>query len=47
MKPFDANDAKTGTKDILSLNIGDLGDKIGFKRPFKMVFDPILGNLSF
>ena len=47
MKPFDTIDEKSRAKDILSLNIGDLGDKIGFKRPFKMVFDPILGNLSF
>ena len=47
MMPFDAIDAKTRAKDILSLNIWDLGDKIGFKRPFMMAFDPILGNLSF
>ena len=47
MKPFDTIDAKSRAKDILSLNIWDLGDKIGFKRPFMMFFDPKLCNLSF
>jgi len=47
VKPLDAMYAKYRAKDILSLNIWDLGDKIGFKRPFMMVFGPILGNLSF
>ena len=44
---YNAIDAKSRAKDILSLNIWDLGDNIGFKRPFMMIFDPILGNLSF
>jgi len=31
MKPFDAIEAKSRAKAILSLNIGDLDDKNGFK----------------
>ncbi len=46
MKPFDIIDAKCRAKAILSLNIGDLDDKNGFKKPFMMFFDPILGNLN-
>ena len=47
MKPFDAIYAKTLAKGSLSLNNGELCDKIGFKRPNMVVFDPIMGNLSF
>ena len=46
MKPSDTIDAKCRAKAILSLNIGDLNDKYGFKKPFMMFFDPILGNLN-
>ncbi len=34
MKSFDTIDAKYRAKAILSLNIGDLNDKYGFKKPF-------------
>jgi hypothetical protein len=47
MKPFVAIYAKLLAKGNLSLNNWELCDKIGLKRPNLVVFDPILGILSF
>ena len=46
IKQFDTIEAKCRAKAILSLNIVDLDDKNGFKKPFIMFFDPILDNLN-
>jgi hypothetical protein len=47
MKPFVAIYAKSLAIGNLSLNNWELCDKIGFKRPNIVVFEPIMGNLSF
>ena len=47
MKPFAAIYAKSLAKGNFPLNNWDLCKKIGFKRPNMVVFDPILGKLSF
>ena len=47
MEPFAAIYAKSLAKGNFPLNNRELCDKIGFKRPNMVVFDPIKGNLSF